>query len=72
MHREWLILLTGVGVAACATIPTGPTVMVLPGQGKSFEQFQADSGVCRQWAMQEAGVRPEQVSGQALGTGAAV
>ncbi len=66
-----LVLVIAIGVTACATIPTGPTVMVLPGQGKSFESFQADSGICRQWAAQEAGVTPEKVSGHALGTGAA-
>jgi hypothetical protein len=28
--------------------------MVLPGPGKTFEQFQADDAVCRQWAGKEA------------------
>src|SRR5438105_9494113 len=37
-------------LAACATVPMGPSVMVLPGTGKNFEQFQADDAVCRQWA----------------------
>jgi hypothetical protein len=41
-------------LAACATAPTGPTVMVLPGAGKSFEQFQTDDGACREWASQQA------------------
>jgi hypothetical protein len=31
-----------VGLSACATIPTGPSVMILPGRGKTFEQFQTD------------------------------
>jgi hypothetical protein len=43
-------------LTACATIPQGPSVMVLPGSSKSFEQFQADDGVCRQWALQQVGV----------------
>jgi hypothetical protein len=34
----------------CATIPPGPSVMVLPGNGRSFDSFQADDSVCRQWA----------------------
>jgi hypothetical protein len=42
--------------AGCATVPTGPSVMVLPGSGKNFEQFQADDGVCRRvrWRRREA------------------
>jgi hypothetical protein len=36
-------------LSACAG-PTGPGVMVLPGQGSSFEQFQTDDASCRQWA----------------------
>jgi len=52
-----VVLLTG-----CATAPTGPSVMVLPGQGKAFEQFQVDDTSCRQWAMQQTGVPPDQTS----------
>jgi len=37
-----LPLLAVVGLSACATIPTGPSVMILPGRGKTFEQFQTD------------------------------
>jgi hypothetical protein len=33
--------------------------MVLPGTGKSFEQFQADDAVCRQWAAQQTGITPQ-------------
>ena len=36
--------------AGCATAPAGPSVMVLPGAGKPFEQFQADVSSCRDWA----------------------
>src|SRR5678816_677344 len=41
-------------LTACASAPTGPSVMVLPGSGKSFEQFQAEDAACRQWAAQQA------------------
>lgn len=37
-------------LAACASAPTGPSVAVMPGDGKSFEQFNADDAVCRQYA----------------------
>ncbi|HXU42927.1 MAG TPA: glycine zipper family protein [Burkholderiales bacterium] len=37
-------------VAGCTAIPGGPSVMVLPGSTKSFDQFRADDGECRQYA----------------------
>ena len=42
-------------LAGCVTVPTGPSVMILPGTGKSFEQFRADEGVCRQYAYEQIG-----------------
>jgi hypothetical protein len=69
------LLLTG-----CATIPQGPSVMVLPGSSKNFDQFQTDDGVCRQWALQQVGVTTSKattetaVGGAVIGTavGAAI
>ena len=47
-------MLAVLGVAAflqgCASTPTGPSVMVLPGTGRTMDQFQADDGRCRQIA----------------------
>jgi len=37
-------------LAACTTVPTSPSVAVMPGAGKSFDQFNADDAVCRQYA----------------------
>ena len=67
-------------LSACATVPTGPSIMALPGNGKNFDQFQVDDGNCRQWALQRTGRTPDQnaaantVSGAVIGTvlGAAV
>ena len=42
-------------VAGCVTVPTGPAVTVLPGTYKSFDQFQADDGSCRQYASNSIG-----------------
>jgi hypothetical protein len=42
-------------LGACATTPTGPSVMALPGTGKSFEQFRVDDADCRQFALSQAG-----------------
>ncbi|MBI4756449.1 MAG: hypothetical protein HY778_13750 [Betaproteobacteria bacterium] len=49
-------------LAGCATLPSGPSVMVLPGTGKSFEQFQTDDGACRQFAFAQIGVTPGQAA----------
>src|SRR5512136_2134570 len=62
-----LLALTG-----CATIPTGPSVQVLPGPGKTFEHFQADDAVCRQWAGQSIGISPQETVNRNTATGAVV
>lgn len=59
-------------IAGCATIPTGPSVLVLPGTGKGFDQFQADDAACRQWALQQTGTTTKQASTESAVTGAAV
>jgi hypothetical protein len=37
-------------LGACTTMPSGPNVMALPGNGKTFEQFRNDDYQCRQYA----------------------
>ena len=37
-------------IGGCATVPSGPRVMAMPGPNKSFEQFQADQASCQQYA----------------------
>jgi hypothetical protein len=59
-------------LAACATVPVGPSVMVLPGDGKSFEQFQSDDAVCRQWAQYQTGTTPGDSAAKSAVTSAAV
>ena len=36
-------------------MPSGPSVMVLPGSGMSFDQFRADDMDCRQYASSQVG-----------------
>ncbi|HKA63542.1 MAG TPA: glycine zipper family protein [Methylomirabilota bacterium] len=59
-------------VSGCATIPSGPSVMVLPGSTKNFEQFQMDDGLCRQWAAQQTGTTNDQVTAGSTVRGAAI
>jgi hypothetical protein len=61
-------------LGACATYPpTGPSTMVLPGTGRTFDQFRADDMECRQYASLQAGGQAQAatdstVASAALGT----
>lgn len=75
MKQRMVIIISSFALLAlsgCATLPTGPGVRVLPGTGKSFEQFQADDAVCRQWAGQSIGISPQQAVNQNTTSGAVV
>lgn len=61
-----------VALAGCATAPSGPNVMVLPGSGKNFQAFQADDLQCRSWAERQTGVPPEVAAGQDAAAGAVI
>jgi uncharacterized protein YcfJ len=37
-------------LTACVSAPTGPTIAVMPREGKPFEVFQQEDQVCRQFA----------------------
>jgi outer membrane lipoprotein SlyB len=56
-HRLKAVVLVAAAVSlgGCMTVPTGPSVLVLPGPGKTFDQFQADNAVCRQFARMQTG-----------------
>jgi hypothetical protein len=71
-YRQGLLLLLLLVLSGCATIPEGPSVLVLPGPGKSFEQFQTEDVICRQWATQQTGVTPQDAANQETLKGAAV
>lgn len=42
-------------LSACVSMPSGPSMLVLPGAGKSFDQFRADDVSCRQYAQYQLG-----------------
>lgn len=44
-----------VALAGCAATPMAPTVMALPGPGKSFQQFRSDDAMCQQFASGQTG-----------------
>jgi outer membrane lipoprotein SlyB len=55
--------------AACAQPPMGPTVQVLPGQGKSFDAFQRDQFQCRQYAEQSVAGQAQNANNRAVAGG---
>lgn len=60
-------------LGACATMPDGPSVLALPGSGKSFDQFRSDDAECRQFAlMQIGGKTARQAGNESLVQSAAV
>jgi Glycine-zipper domain len=42
-------------LGGCASVPTGPSVMALPGTGKDFTEFRIDDAECRQFAQYQVG-----------------
>ena len=52
-------------LAGCVTVPTGPAVMVLPGQYKPFDQFRVDDIECRNFAAASVGGSAQQASDSA-------
>lgn len=75
MRRRSVLLLCVIAfLPACATVPTGPNVMVLPGAGKPLDLFQLEDAACRYHAQTQASVTPGQeparstLSGAAIGT----
>jgi len=56
MKRTVIALAAITLFAGCATPPPdGPSVMVLPGSNKSFDQFRFDDNECRQFASAQLG-----------------
>ena len=70
-HRIIIFLFLALLVmGGCATIPKGPSVMVLPPPGKPFELFQVEDAICKQWAAQQIGQSPQETVNQNTVTGA--
>jgi hypothetical protein len=59
-------------LGACATLPSGPSVMVLPGSQKTFEQFREDDALCQFYARQAVGGQTPTQTGVDSGTSSAV
>jgi hypothetical protein len=68
------LLIAALALGACAIAPpSGPSVMALPAEGKTFEQFQADDATCQQYASQRIGNgTPQQAAIESGATSAAL
>lgn len=66
------LLVAALALSACAVAPpSGPSVMALPAQGKSFEQFQQDDATCQQYASARIGYGTPQQAANESGVGSA-
>lgn len=71
-QRCLLLFLAVVLISGCATKPPGPSVMVLPASGKSFDSFSADDLSCRQWAESQTGWKANETTNQNLLSGSGI
>lgn len=72
-HFNLSALTAVVFLGGCATLPSGPSVMVLPGTGKTLEQFRGDDAACRQFANEQvSGVTPTQAANESVQKSAVV
>jgi hypothetical protein len=73
------VLIMLLSLTACATVPAGPSVAVMPTSGKPFDLFTQEDASCRHWAEKQIGVSPQDaiekntttgaVAGTAIGAG---
>ena len=60
-------------LGACVSMPKGPSVMVYPGSGKSFDQFRFDDVECRNFAeFQVGGKSSEDIAAESAAKSAVV
>ena len=59
-------------LSACASTPTGPSVLVLQGSGKSFDQFVRDDVYCRDFSLRQVEGKGPSRAGQDSAVASAV
>jgi len=58
-HRLTAFVIALLALTGCQpTVPTGPTITVMPGPGKTLAQFQNDDAICRQFAQSQIQAPP--------------
>jgi hypothetical protein len=59
-HSRIAIAAGALALGACTVMPAGPSVMVLPGTGRTMDSFRADDVACRDYAYVQIGGRTAQ------------
>ena len=72
MKRIPILLFVGAVLSACAQIPTGPSVAIMPPPGKPFDVFQQDDQTCRNYASQSVGTNANDASATSLAESAVI
>jgi len=70
--QRYMLLVVMIVLSGCVTMPTGPSVLVLPAPGKTIEKFYAEDMACRQWAGERTGMSAQDTANQNVASGAAV
>jgi hypothetical protein len=61
-----VLAIAALALAGCASVPPpAPSVLVLPGTGKSFDEFRHDDHDCRGYAMAQSGAQAADQAGSA-------
>ena len=61
--RAAMVLVPLVALGACTVAPpSGPSIVALPGHGKSLAQFQQDDQYCRNYAQERGGKRRDEIA----------
>ncbi len=60
--------IAGALLQGCAQTPLGPTVAVMPNPRKTFDQFQADQAVCKDYAASQVAGQAERANTLGVGT----
>ena len=63
-----LVLAPVAMLCACSSEPMGPTIGVMPAQGKPFDVFQGDQALCKQFAGNEVQGGAQQANNRQVGT----
>ena len=74
MNISWRLggsMVALLSLSACVTVPSGPSIMSLPGSTKTFDQFRADDMDCRQFATSQVGGTTAQKAASDSAVGAA-
>lgn len=69
-RRKSSLFLLFAALSGCATLPNGPSVNVLPANGKPFENFRSEDATCRQWAQSQIGNEVPETYNKSVATGA--